>query len=448
VDHQLREHQWYKGIEELQLAYDSDQSNDQLATTLDDRRIRAAKFGAANVKPYPKVPYSLEIARLSNIDTLLNLIIRHSTSKVSYEDQIQQAHDRLQDLQVEIPSTIKACKELRKTNRKALQTIIKQELSTAPSQRKHVETLINQREAEGTKEAAKAIRRLMAAEELNRIFLKCAAARGKIIDSGISHLLVPSDPNVPADNNCNDWQSISDPEEITQRLIDRIQFHFGQAKGSTWTGGPLDTSANFQAADEMAEALLSGTYVPTGPISPQAQNFLQFLAFDDPIHREAIPWELTEEEFQGKVKAWNERTSSSSPKTGIHLGHAKAYFAVLDLEPDDPRLQKANEIRAAVLWGHLLLLNYAIKFGYIYDWWKFITNTLLEKDPGVPKLHRLRTIHLYEWDWSLLLGVKWRKLLHYCYDQGLIQPSSHGGIPGRSAPDAIFMKELEYEVHV
>src|SRR5512145_563094 len=37
-------------------------------------------------------------------------------------------------------------------------------------------------------------------------------------------------------------------------------------------------------------------------------------------------------------------------------------------------------------------------------------------------------------------------LLHYCYDQGLIQPSSHGGVPGRSAPDAIFTKELEYEV--
>ena len=445
VDHQLTQHHWYEGIEQLQLAYDSNQQDHQLAERLDHRRIRAASYGSTQVKPYPKPPYSPKIARLRNIDSLLNLIIRNSTSKVSLQDQIHQAQMSLQELCIDIPSTVQACKDLRKTNRQELRATIQEEIATAPSRKQHLEELIHQREGEGKTDAAKAIRRMMAAEELHRIFLKCAKARGKIIDSGISHLLVPEDPDTPADNNCTDWVSISDPGEITQRLIDRIQFHFGQAQGSTWTSGPLDTSANFQAADAMAEEILNGNFVPDGPVSPQAQRFLHFLVYDDPMHREAIPWEVTEAEFQGKVKAWNERTSSS-PKTGIHLGHAKAYFAVLDLDPDDPRLQRVNEIREKVLRGHLLLLNYAIKFGFVYERWKFITNTLLEKDPGVPKLHRLRTIHLYEWDWSLLLGVKWRKLLHYCYDKGLIQPSSHGGVQGRSAPDAIFMKELEYEV--
>ena len=94
----------------------------------------------------------------------------------------------------------------------------------------------------------------------------------------------------------------------------------------------------------------------------------------------------------------------------------------------------------------MLLLNYSLKFGYIFDRWRTIVNSLLEKDVGQPKIHRLRVIHLYEWDWNLLLGVKWRALLHHAFDNGLLNEHCTGGVPGKSAPDTVFVKELEYEI--
>ena len=35
------------------------------------------------------------------------------------------------------------------------------------------------------------------------------------------------------------------------------------------------------------------------------------------------------------------------------------------------------------------------------------------KDPGRPKIHRLRVIHLYELDYNLYLAVKWRALVRH-----------------------------------
>jgi len=94
----------------------------------------------------------------------------------------------------------------------------------------------------------------------------------------------------------------------------------------------------------------------------------------------------------------------------------------------------------------VLLLNYALKFGYVYARWLGIVMTMFEKDPGSPKLLHLRAIHLYEWDWNLLMGVKWRHLLHLACDQKFINENCYGSMPGKECIDPVFVKELEYEI--
>jgi hypothetical protein len=42
--------------------------------------------------------------------------------------------------------------------------------------------------------------------------------------------------------------------------------------------------------------------------------------------------------------------------------------------------------------------------------WRKVATFMIRKDPNSSKIHRLRVIHLYDADLSLLLGVKWRSL--------------------------------------
>ena len=73
-------------------------------------------------------------------------------------------------------------------------------------------------------------------------------------------------------------------------------------------------------------------------------------------------------------------------------------------------------------------------------------NTMVEKDPGSPKIHRLQVIHLYKADYNLILGVKWRQALHHACSQSNINPGCYGSQPGKEAMDALVIRELEYEM--
>ena len=144
---------------------------------------------------------------------------------------------------------------------------------------------------------------------------------------------------------------------------------------------------------------------------------------------DAIPAELTQEEYRGKLKAWDKNTSTS-PTTDMHLGHLKAYWAEHTLPEGGQEEEALEDKRQKILKGHLLLLNYALQTGYSYEAWRSIVSTMLEKDPGVTKIHQLRVIHLYKADYNLILGVKWRQVLHHAVKANLINKGCYGLQPG------------------
>ena len=86
---------------------------------------------------------------------------------------------------------------------------------------------------------------------------------------------------------------------------------------------------------------------------------------------EAIDAFVTPEELVGKLRAWNERTSTS-PMTKVHLGHGKAYYAATTLDEDSPEYRTFEKNRQAIIHGHVVIINYCIHFGYS-----------LHRNPGV-----------------------------------------------------------------
>jgi hypothetical protein len=81
-----------------------------------------------------------------------------------------------------------------------------------------------------------------------------------------------------------------------------------------------------------------------------------------------------------------------------------------------------------------------------FDRWKVIVNVMLLKEPNNPRIHRLRVIHLYEADFNLLLGVKWRNIIHHSLDKDILHPSQYGSLPGRESLIRVSIKEMQNEI--
>jgi hypothetical protein len=438
----LEEHNWFERIAILRQCMNSGEPNHQLAESLDKIRIQACQCSAKRLKRYPPVPYSPDIARFRNIEHLLRLKRHSFTSRRNHEASILRRLEQLGEPNFHLPTTKEDCEKLLKATQKDLRRMEKEERNTAKRRRQHQQDLqASYWEADNAK-AAKIVQRIQKAEEMARVWRKCAAARGLTNEGGLSYLLVPEDPAVNP-KQCDAWRRIDDQEEINDRLQERNQKHFGQAKGGKLTAPPFDVTMDFEGTCAKADAILAGTFQPPEELDDTTEWLLDSLQYI--TEPNAIDWIITEEEFRGKVKVWNERTSTS-PVTNVHLGHAKAYFARHSLRPDSDDAKQLETDREEVLKGHLTLLNYALQFGYSYDRWKSIVNAMLEKDPGQPKIHRLRVIHLYEYDFNLILGVKWRRLLKHCCTNNLLNDSCFGSRPGCTALDPVFTKVLELEI--
>ena len=154
---------------------------------------------------------------------------------------------------------------------------------------------------------------------------------------------------------------------------------------------------------------------------------------------------LSPEEYKGKLKVWDEGTSTS-PTSNMHLGHLQAYWAEHTLPEGSPEAQALKTKQECILQGHILLIDYALQTGYSFNPWKQIVNSMLEKDPGIPKIHHLRVIHLHEADYNLISGVNWRQVLHHTAKTNLINEGGYGSQSGRDATDALFIRELEYKI--
>ena len=71
---------------------------------------------------------------------------------------------------------------------------------------------------------------------------------------------------------------------------------------------------------------------------------------------------------------------------------------------------------------------------------------MIEKDPGSPKINRLRVIHLYECELNLFIGLYFRKLSQHLEDNNLLNPGTYGGRPNRRAIDPVIIDVTQTEI--
>jgi hypothetical protein len=71
---------------------------------------------------------------------------------------------------------------------------------------------------------------------------------------------------------------------------------------------------------------------------------------------------------------------------------------------------------------------------------------MIGKDNGIPRIHRLRIIHLYECDLNLLFALFFRELDQHCEDNYLMNKGIYGCRPNRRAIDPVFVDVTQTEL--
>jgi hypothetical protein len=177
---------------------------------------------------------------------------------------------------------------------------------------------------------------------------------------------------------------------------------------------------------------------------------------------------LLKTEFEGKLNAWRESTTTWP--SVMHLGLYKSllarhkYSIAVEVRerssqseasqsemdsigtPNDYVLKlEYDGMQQAILRVHLHLVNYASGRGYSFQRWQKVANTILLKEPGNVKIHRTRVIHIYEADYNLVLGLKWRFALYQAEALKQLNDGQYGSRPKRNAIDPVMIEELQFE---
>jgi Reverse transcriptase (RNA-dependent DNA polymerase) len=105
-----------------------------------------------------------------------------------------------------------------------------------------------------------------------------------------------------------------------------------------------------------------------------------------------------------------------------------------------------NQLRASLLSAQLAIVNYCIRHAYSLQRWRNVVNVMILKEPGNFKIHRLRVLHLFEADHSVIQGNKSRDLIHHGVDNNLLHPEQHGGVPGRDSLTVPFIEQMLWDI--
>jgi hypothetical protein len=269
----------------------------------------------------------------------------------------------------------------------------------------------------------KAAKCIAKAEEMKALHAKLRfISKDSDQQSGLTRLHVPTGPSQDP-KKCTEWTTVDTPEAITTYLLERNRKHFGQADGTPFTVSPLSLQVNFEANTLECEAILMGAFQSTR----LTQLIVEFSQSVTDIDK--LPSTITSKAMMDKYKFWPKSTTTSP--SGRHLGHYRVPLPGPDRDNEASRILESK--RSTLVSIHHSVMDYALTTGYSFNRWKKVVNIMLEKDPGNPQIHRLRVIHLYEADYNLILGLKWRELVHHCEDNKLLHPSLYGARPGRGA---------------
>ena len=364
--------------------------------------------------------------------------LNRANTSIEFKDNPPEAYQIYKSLRTELQDIAKQSRDIREAE---LNSRINEKHQVGSPD--HLKRLKNIKIGEATKRAWQSIKFLRNqsghSQTLNRIDIP-ASWPIPLSDSTQWHTL-----ENPA--TCTQWKSITSPQDIEQYIRLRNRGHFGQAHGTPFTELPLRHDINWSADTPTSEDILNGhLQIDSVDSIPQCKALLDTCKVVTEL--DMLPAYISEKEFERKIQTWRETTTTSP--SGRHLGHYKALFVNPhpDTEPEIPGQPTFRDKQTFIRRSILAIINFCLRTGHSLQRWQTVVNTMIFKETGNYKIHRLRVIHIYEADFNLLLAIKWRQLIQSAEMSGTINEGLFGGRPGREAQSLTFLEELKYDISI
>ena len=95
---------------------------------------------------------------------------------------------------------------------------------------------------------------------------------------------------------------------------------------------------------------------------------------------------VTKDKMMNKYRKWKEVTSTSP--SGRHLGHYHALFRPFKSETPEEK-ETLETQREDIIKVHFHMLKIAAIHEHVYKRWQQILTCMIQKDPGLAKVHQL-----------------------------------------------------------
>lgn len=226
------------------------------------------------------------------------------------------------------------------------------------------------------------------------------------------------------------WVSVTDPTEIAQFICLANTKQYNQASNTPFASEYLAHNIGMNLEGPAVPDILGGTFHfdPSIKLLPETKRIITTLGTPPKGGISHFPTLITLEEFQSTYSLVKERTSSSL--SGRHVGHYKA---------------ATNDDILSLVHSKMMSLPYIV--GFSPERWQKVVDVMLEKEPGNPKIHRLRIIALIESDYNqsqrILLA---RRLTHRMEDVNIVPEMQYGSRPGKLCISPVLNKQLTHDI--
>jgi len=294
----------------------------------------------------------------------------------------------------------KELKEIQKQDRQKRDESLRHRLQEAEENAQELD------DPQAAQKAAKSVEAIIRGERRKASYDKIRQAiKPTNMSKGLDRLDVPKkdlNGHIVHDSDGTEMRKILlEADDIHKALLERNKNHFRKAADTPFGSGDLYDLVGFTGLNEAADAIVAGTFMEEYGdelnLLPETEQLIAELAMPEMIKNleSDIPTEVGEGEYIDGFKKWTESTSTSP--SGRHLGHYKAIV-------NDP-LKATRDLNFVDLY--VKAINLPLKYGFVPSRWCNSVTVMIEKDPGSPRIERLRIIHLFKADYNFCLKLLW-----------------------------------------